>query len=171
MEEVWFIPENKREEPQKRTETILDKLKDKPYYDQAALLANTIYARLSEISKTQNDASVSRQQHIAYYRDNLLIMENILADIEKLEKLFVVAGGTPAPELLEDAEVNLKSPTTKTTWVLIFIILIFISILGGAFYFTWQGQARVTENIFTREKDITFADFKKPQPTDADKKP
>jgi hypothetical protein len=64
--------------------------------------------------------------------------------------------------MLENTDANLKSPTTKTTWILIFIILIFISILGGAFYFTWQGQARVTENIFTREKDVSFSDFKNP---------
>jgi hypothetical protein len=44
--------------------------------------------------------------------------------------------------------------------------------LGGAFYFTWQGQARVTENIFTREKDLSFSEFKNPvSGDDGQKKP
>jgi hypothetical protein len=62
---------------------------------------------------------------------------------------------------LENSKIDLKAPTTKTTWVIIFAVVVFISILGATFYFTWQRQAKITENIFTREKDMSFADFKK----------
>ncbi len=161
LDDVWLVPEQKVSDLRKRTDGIMEKLKDSAYFVQADLLAKTIYGRLDEIIRTQTDSNVSRQQHIAYYRDNLKLLESIMEDIDRLEKILVTTGGPPNVELMENTDVNLKSPTTKTTWIVIFIILIFITILAAAFYFTWQGQARVTENIFTREKDATFSDFNK----------
>ncbi len=161
LDDVWVVPDQKTGDLRKRTDGIMEKLKDSAYFDQADLLAKTIYGRLDEILRTQSDPNVSRQQHIAYFRDNQKILASILEDVDRLEKILVTTGGPPNIDLMENTDVNLKSPTTKTTWIVIFIILIFITILAGAFYFTWQGQARVTENIFTREKDATFSDFNK----------
>ncbi len=160
MGDVWMIPEEKLEALRKRTEGILDKLKDTSFYDQAAVFGKTIYERLDEILKTQNDENVTRTQHIAYYRDNLETLELIQADIEKLEKLLVTAGGTPSLDVIEEADVNVNAPSSKTTWIIIFIVLIFILVLGGAFYLTWQGQATLTQNIFSKEKDASFSEFK-----------
>jgi hypothetical protein len=115
---------------------------------------------LDTILKNHNDATVNRQQHIAFYRDNVNTLSAVKDDLEKLEKLVSKVGGSPDLDVIEKSDVNLKSPTAKTTWIVIFIILIFIGILAAAFYFTWQGQARVTENIFTKEKEASFAEFK-----------
>lgn len=161
LEDVWMVPDQKIADLRERTEGIMKKLEGSAYFNQADLVAKTVYGRLDEIARTQVDTNVSRQQHIAYYRDNLKMLQSILEDIERLEKILVTTGGPPNIELMEQTDVNLKSPSTKTTWIIIFVILIFMSILGGAFYFTWQGQARVTENIFTREKEATFSDFNK----------
>lgn len=162
IEDVWTVPEDKLEHLAKRTDNLLKQLSDTSFFEQADLIGKTILGRLEEVRRTQNDATVSRQQHIAYHRDNLKILESVKIDIEKLEKLVVTAGGPPSLDLIEESDANLKAPSSKTTWIVIFIILTFISILGGAFYFTWQGQARVTENIFTREKDASFSEFKDP---------
>lgn len=167
FDDVWFIGEDKLQEFQKRTEFIMGHLKKSAYAVQAEAIAKTIYGRIDEIMISQNDVGVSKQQHIAYYRDNLKVVASIQADIEKLDKILVAVGGPPTPEVIEDSEVNLKSPNTKTTWVLIFIVLIFIAILGGSFYFIWMGQERITENIFRKEKDISYSDFKKGQDPDA----
>jgi hypothetical protein len=161
LNDVWVIPDPKLADLKKRTDGIMEKLEGSAYFNQADLIAKTIYGRLDEITRTQTDPNVSRQQHIAYFRDNQTTVQSILEDIERLEKILVTTGGPPNVELMEQTDVNLKSPTTKTTWIIIFVILIFITILAGAFYFTWQGQARVTENIFSREKDATFSDFNK----------
>jgi hypothetical protein len=160
LNDVWNIPEDRLASYRDRTERTLKKLEESPYFEQADLLAKTILGRLDEVLRTQNDPNATRQQHIAHYRDNLRVLEGVVADLDRLEKLLVTAGGPPNIELMENTEANLKSPTTKTTWVIIFTILIFISILGGAFYFTWQGQTKVTENIFTRESDAAFSDLK-----------
>lgn len=160
MDDVFMVSEDTLKGIRGRTDHLMGQFKDKPYFDQADAIAKSIYSRLDGISKTQNDTTVNRQQHIAYYRDNLGTLSAVKDDLEKLEKLVSKVGGSPDLDLIEKSDVNLKSPTAKTTWIVIFSILIFIAILAGAFYFTWQGQARVTENIFTKEKEASFSEFK-----------
>ena len=166
MDDVWVVAEQKLDSLRKRTEGIVEKLKSTSFYEQAEVFAKTIYGRLEEIAKSQNDENATRQQHIAYYRDNLMTLLSIQADMDKLEKLVVTAGGTPTLDVIEESDVDLKAPSSKTTWVLILIILLFIAVLGVAFYFTWQGQAKVTQNIFTREKDASFTEFQSHPPSD-----
>jgi hypothetical protein len=171
LEDVWMVDEKKLERLKNRAEDILVQLEDTPYYSQAELIAKTIFGRLEEIKKTQNDPNVTKQQHIAYYRDNMQVLDAVMVDLEELEKILVAIGGAPNLKVIEDSDVDLKSPNSKTTWIIIFSILIFIAILGGAFYFTWQGQVKVTENIFMKEKDLSFSEFKSPLADEADKKP
>ena len=125
LDDVWMIPDEKVGDLRKRTDGIMEKLKDTAYFSQAELIAKTVYGRLDEITRTQADANVSRQQHIAYFRDNLKSIQSIIEDLDRLEKILVTTGGPPNIELMENTDVNLKSPTTKTTWIVIFIILIF----------------------------------------------
>ena len=161
LEDVWVISEEKLADLRGNLAAIVGRLKDTPYAPAAEAIAVSVGQRLDDILKTQGDQNASRQQHIAYYRENLRTLKGIREDIDKLEKMLVTVGGPPNPELLEKSDINLKSPSTKTTWVIIFVIMIFIGILGITFYFTWQRQARITENIFTREQGSSFSDFKK----------
>jgi hypothetical protein len=163
MEDVWMVAEEKMNAITQRVDSILKHLKDTPYAQQGEIVAQTVRQRLEEIRRVQNDQTVTRQQHIAYYRDNAAVLEQIQTDIDKLEKMLVAVGGPPNVELMEKSKIDLKSPSQKTTWIVIFIILLFIMILAAAFYFTWQGQAKVTENIFKREKNESFSEFQKPK--------
>jgi hypothetical protein len=160
IKDVWMISEDLLSGHRKRVEATLDKLKGSPYIESAQAIADTITARMDEIIKTQNDPAATKQQHIAYYRGNIVELESIKADIDKLEKILVAVGGPPNLELIEKSDINLKSPSSKTTWVIIFIILIFVAILSGTFYLTWMRQAKLTENIFMKEKDTSFSEFK-----------
>jgi len=161
--DVWMVAEDKLQSMRARTDAAMRHLEGTVYFDSGSLIAKMIKSRIDDILKTQGDQTVSRQQHIAYYRDNVKAVEQIQSDIDRLEKMLVAVGGPPNLDLVEQSDINLKAPSSKTTWVIIFVILVFIMILGGAFYFTWQGQARMTENIFKREKDESFSEFKKPQ--------
>lgn len=161
VNDVWMIAEEKIQEVRTRTASVAARFEQTVYANQADAIAKSIYTRLDEILRTQNDQNVTRKQHIADYRDNKAMLDAILKDIERLEELLVQIGGPPVPEALEKSEINLKHPTTKTTWIIIFVILVFIAILGGSFYFIWMGQAKITENIFSKEKGHSYADFKK----------
>ena len=105
---------------------------------------------------------MTTNQHIAFYRDNLQLVESIQKDIAELEKILVTAGGTVSLEAVEDADLNVRGPDTKTTWLIIFVILVFIGILGGVFYFTWQSQAGGSK---TKEKDAADGAFKENTPS------
>ena len=162
MDDVWMITEETLQTLRKDTERVTEHLLDSIYFEQADLIAKSIYGRLDRIAKVQTDPTVSRQQHIADYRENLFVIEEIKSDMAKLEKILVAVGGPPNLELIEESDINLKSPSSKTTWIIIFIVLLFIGILTATFYFTWHQQATITENIFTREKDKSFSEFKSP---------
>ena len=162
MADVWMVPQEKIDGLRKQTSAALEHLKDTAYFTQGDLVAKTIYGRLDEIVKTQDDLTISRQQHIACYRDNLKTLDSIKSDLDKLEKLLVAVGGPPNLELVEESDVNLKSPSSKTTWIIIFLAILFIAILSVTFYLTWMRQASVTENIFQKEKTSSFSEFKNP---------
>jgi hypothetical protein len=140
INDIWMISEDKIEFMRKRTENIVRVMRDTKAYERVALIAEGMYARMDQIIRTQNNPSVSTNQHIAYYRDNVKIMEQLEKDIAELERLLVTSGGAVSIDAVEDADVDVKGPDAKTTWILIFVILVFIGILGAVFYFTWQGQ-------------------------------
>lgn len=160
IEDVWMLNEDKLETQRKRTESIVQAMKTSKAYDRAALIGEGIYAHIEQIVKSQNNQNVTTNQHIAYYRDNLRLKEGIEKDIAELEKLLVTAGGTVSLEAVENADLNVKGPDAKTTWIIIFVILIFIGILGAVFYFTWQGQVSVK----SKEKGAADSAFKENKP-------
>jgi len=160
MDDVWMLNEEKLESQRTRTEKIVHAMKRSKAYERATLVGEGIYAHIDQIVKSQNDPAVTTNQHIAYYRDNIQLAESIQKDITELEKLLVTAGGTVSLEAVENADLNVKGPNTKTTWIIIFVILIFIGILGGVFYFTWQGQS----GSKSKEKNAAPSAFKENTP-------
>ncbi len=161
MDDVWMLNEDKLESQRARTEKLVSALKNTKAYERAILIGEGIYAHVDQIVKTQNNQTATSNQHIAYYRDNLQLEASIEKDINALEKFLVTAGGTVSLDAVENADVNVKGPNQKTTWVIIFVILVFIGILGGVFYFTWQGQAASK----AKEKDETPSAFKENTPS------
>lgn len=171
MSDVWNIPEEELARQKERTDKVMKELEKSEYLTSAEFLSKTIYSRLEEIIETQTDPNASRQQHIAYYRDNLKSLALVKEDIERLEKLLVSLGGAPSAELLQKAGSNVKAPSMKTTWGVIFALIIFVGILSSVFYFTWLRQGRIAENIFTKEQESAFGDLKDRAPSERPKEP
>ena len=161
LDDIWMVNEEKLDLMHKRTENIVKAMKNTKAYDRAALLSEGMYAHMDQIIKNQNNANVTSNQHIAFFRDNQVLVEQLDKDMDELEKLLVTAGGSVSLEAVENADVNVKGPDQKTTWIIIFVILIFIGILGAVFYFTWQGQSGSKE----KEKDSAASAFKENKPS------
>jgi hypothetical protein len=140
INDIWMVSEDKIEFMRKRTENIVRVMRETKAYERVALIAEGMYARMDQILRTQNNNTVTTNQHIAFYRDNVKVLEQLEKDIAELERLLVTSGGTISIDAVEDADVDVKGPDAKTTWIIIFVILVFIGILGAVFYFTWQGQ-------------------------------
>ncbi|MFH0985437.1 MAG: hypothetical protein V1882_07850 [Candidatus Omnitrophota bacterium] len=162
LKDIWFIPDETLNGLRTQTEKIMKRIEGTPYFDQAKLIADTIFGRLDRVATSQADESVNKELHIGLYRANLIVIDNVKADIAKLEKMLVAVGAPPAPELLAESKLNLKTPSRATTWFIIFAILVFIGLLGVVFFFTWQSQVKETHE-FPEDKDGT-----KPSGSDGD---
>ncbi|MGE5197131.1 MAG: hypothetical protein ACM3IL_01335 [Deltaproteobacteria bacterium] len=156
VEDIWNIPKEKIDELKERTDIILGKVKNTEYYEKAKEVADTIYPRLSEIAASQADEAISREQHIGVYRQNTLTIDRIKEDLAKLEKMLATAGGPLAPEMLAKTKIKAESPTKTMTWVVIFILIIFVALLAAVLFFSWHRQARITREELLSAKKSAF---------------
>jgi hypothetical protein len=156
VNDIWFIPENKLDDTRKRVDSIMNKLEKTEYYQKAKEIADTIYPRLDKMAVGQADESVSRSQHIGIYRQNLISMDTVKDDIARMEKILVTAGGPPAPEMLAKTKIKADEPTKTMTWIVIFIIIIFIALMAGVLFFTWQRQTHATKEALMDAKKSAF---------------
>ena len=156
MEDVWIIPQGRLDSLKVQVESVIMRLEGSRFYEPSQLLGETIYKALDTIALTQDDDTVSRKSHIGIYRNNLKIIDQIKDDIDRLEKQLVVASSLPKPDVLEDSDLKTESPTESTSWMIIFIIMLFIGMLAGVFFFTWQTQAHATKNLISEARDKAF---------------
>jgi hypothetical protein len=156
IEDVWVIPQGRLDSLSDQAHSIIDRLEGSEFYDSSKLLGDAIDKALDTIAVTQNDTAVSRRTHIGIYRNNSEIIDQVKEDIERLEKQLEIVLSMPKPEVLEKTELKTRSPTESTSWMIIFIIMLFIGMLGGVFFFTWQTQAHATKNLISEARDSSF---------------
>jgi hypothetical protein len=156
IKDIWTIPEEDLSSIAKRTKSMLAHFENTQYYSQGRMIANEVSLRLDEIRTSQVDETASRQQHIGIYRDNLVTLKGVKEDLARMEKILVTIGGPPAPEVLADTRIIGEAPSKTMTWIVIFIIIIFLGLLAGVMFFTWQHQARVTKEALLESKKAAF---------------
>ena len=139
-----------------RATGILARLDKSEYFDQAKAIADSIFLRLDYVATSQGDDSMSREQHIGLYRENVKTVEAIKEDIARMEKILVTAGGPPAPEMLANTNIKANSPTKTMTWIVIFLIVIFVGLLAGVLFFTWYSQTKVGKEELLSARKSAF---------------
>jgi hypothetical protein len=92
----------------------------------------------------QGDETISRKQRIGSYRTHLQTLQAVKEDLARMEKLLTFSGGPPVPEMLEESPLKADAPSTTTTWLVIFLIITFMGLLAGQFFFTWQRRVKMT---------------------------
>lgn len=138
MRDLWFVPEAKIADLREYTQVLLGKLRRSEYFEAAKRLSKLIFEQLDAISAMQKDETLSRKSRIGAYRRNMQTIGQIREDLNRMEKLLSFAGGPPVPNMLEESALRSDAPSTTTTWGVIFLIVIFLGLLGGQFFFTWQ---------------------------------
>ena len=147
LKDVWTIPQDQLESLKQYTDLVLNKLKKTEYYPSAKQLGANIVQRLDGIITMQNDESLSRKSRIGGYRLNLQVVEKVKEDLARMEKLLTFTGGPPVPEMMKESPLKSDAPSTTTTWLVIFLIVLFVGILGGQFFFTWHRRSQVTQDL------------------------
>jgi len=165
VEDVWVVQDKQLDSLRSRTQDIMDRLQKTEYYGKGKEIADTIYSRLDEIAVSQKDDSINREQHIGIYRQSLETLTQIKEDIARMEKILVTAGGPASPEMLSKTKIKAEEPTKTMTWILVFVIIIFIGLLTGVLFFTWHRQARLTREELLSAKESAFpeSDLKEDQ--------
>ncbi|MEI6631875.1 MAG: hypothetical protein WCL25_04605, partial [bacterium] len=156
VEDIWVVSDKTLSDLKRRAEGILKKAESTAYYESCKEIADTIYPRLDEIATSQSDEAISRAQHIGIYRQNLLVLDKVKEDIARMEKILATAGGPIAPEMLSKTKIKAESPTKTITWIVVFIIIIFIGLLAGVLFFTWHRQSRITKDALLSAKKSAF---------------
>ena len=146
VRDVWYIPGEELDGLRGHTNVLLERLKDSEYYQFAKQLAESITGRLEEIQKLQEDETVGRKQRIGAYRNNTQTMGRIKEDLTRMEKLLSFTGGPPVPEMLEESPLKSDAPSSTTTWLVIFLVITFMGLLAGQFFFTWQRRAKAMQD-------------------------
>lgn len=147
VRDVWYIPQTELNSLRDYTSLVLERLQKTEYAATAKALADSILKRLNGIDATQNDDSLSRKSRIGAYRYHLQTVEAIKEDLARMEKLLTFVGGPPVPEMFEESPLKSDAPSQTTTWLVIFLIIIFVGLLGGQFFLTWHRRAQVTQDL------------------------
>ena len=100
---------------------------------------------------TQHDESLSRKSRIGAYRYHLQTMAEIKEDLARMEKLLAFIGGPPVPDILTESALKSDAPSQTTTWLVIFLIIIFVGLLGGQFFLTWHRRAQTQDLALVRQ--------------------
>ena len=147
VRDLWFVPESQLESLKSYTGILLQRLQRSEYYESAKQLGDSIVQRLTEITTVQNDESLGRKARIGAYRYHLQALEKIKEDLARMEKLLTFTGGPPVPEMLEESPLKADAPSTTTTWLVIFLVIVFLGLLGGQFFFTWHRRSQATQEL------------------------
>ena len=161
IKDVWKVPQGRLDSLSAQSNSIIARLVGSEFYDSAVLLGEAIDGALNTIAVTQNDEAVSRRTHIGIFRNNQKIVTQVKEDVERLEKQLDIVHSLPKPDVLEQASLKTDSPTESTSWMIIFIIMLFISMLAGVFFFTWQTQANSTKTQIAKDRDSAFPEREK----------
>lgn len=155
VRDLWFIPEDQVTSLKDYATHVLKRIEKTEYYEAGKKLGASIHERLDGILVVQNDEALSRKARIGAYRYNLQTIAQVKEDLARMEKLLTFTGGPPVPEMLEESPLKADAPSTTTTWLVIFLILIFIGLLGGQFFFTWHQRTKVGDELAI-VRQVTF---------------
>lgn len=156
IKDVWVIPQEEIDNLRKQTQFVIKRFEGNEFYETANQLGETIYKSLDTVLRTQSDDTVGKRRHIGVYRDNFEIIRQVKENITMLENKLMLPKARPVPEVLEKSEVKTDAPSKTTTWMIIFIIMLFVGMLAGVFFFTWQTQAHFTKNLIASARDTVF---------------
>ncbi len=142
VRDVWFVPDEELEGLKGHTNLMLSRLEESEYYPFAKQLSASILERLDGIQTMQNDETIGRKARIGMYRTHTQTLKVVKEDLTRMEKLLSFTGGPPVPEMMEESPLKSDAPSTTTTWLVIFLVITFMGLLAGQFFFTWQRRVK-----------------------------
>ncbi|MDD5227136.1 MAG: hypothetical protein PHV97_08165 [Candidatus Omnitrophica bacterium] len=164
IQDMWRIAKVELDALRSHTHNIMVLLEGSEHYDRAKHSSDKINANMDLIDKSQN-AKVSAVEHIAYYRDNMKLLQAAKQEIADLERLVSQRGtsagvtvkwpdeagggalmqrkkGYEGIDLIAQSIFRGKAPTIATTWKIVYVIIGFIGLLAALFFSLWYFQIK-----------------------------
>lgn len=164
VKDIWKISETELSALRSHTENIMLLLQGTDYFPQAKDSSDRITAGIGQIVRTQS-TEASAIEHIAYYRDNVRLLQDVKEEIAALEKLIsqrgVTAGvtvkwpeeggggpqakktrGYKGLDMIANSIFRGQAPSIATTWKVIFVIIGFIGTIAAFFFGLWYIQSK-----------------------------
>ena len=164
IQDMWRIAPVEIDALKSHTHNIMVLLDGSEYYDRAKHVSEKINTNMDLIVKSQN-AKVSAMEHIAYYRENMKLLQVAKQEIAELERLVSQRGtsagvtvkwpeeagggamlqrkrGFEGIDLIAQSIFKGKAPNIATTWRVIFWILLFVGLMAAIFFSIWYFQLK-----------------------------
>ena len=126
LRDIWLITAADMETIRTESDKIVGLLKNTDLAERVNFLKNSIDSKLNQIIEAQKNTPTNPERHISDYRDNLRILESIKADLAMQRNLLSQFRPVPAAAI----------------WKVVLFIIVFLGVLGGAFYLIWQRQSK-----------------------------
>lgn len=126
IQDIWLIPEKDIDTLRADAEKLSGLMKNTDFGERAEFIRKGVEAKLDEIMERQRNAPANPEQHISEYRVNLSMLDEVKRDLALARSMLS----------------QVKPLPTAVIWRLIIGIIIFLGLLGGAFYLIWQKQLR-----------------------------
>jgi hypothetical protein len=153
LENVWYIDENHLDELNSRAGRALASLEGSEHYEAARRISDEIGKQLDAIKSFQTNEAIPRDQYMIGYRYNVERLKGIRGDIETIESYSNIK---TRPEVLESESDLASKPSKAATWLVIFVILTFLGIMAGIFFYVWQRHARTLEGTISEARGAAF---------------
>jgi hypothetical protein len=162
LKDIWYIPEDKLNTLKAQSESILNSMKNTQQYSAVKQVSDEVDTQIEKIITSQKESEgLSFKQQVATYRDNLTILNRIQENIERMRNFWVTAGkgesGSSQRAMLEGSKLKSDIPSKTATWMVIFIIMTFVLVLGAAFFFAWIRSTRSIEKTTSEATESSFS--------------
>jgi len=135
IKDIWLISQAEIDSLTGRAKELVEALKKTAYFDTAVTLQEDIDKKSVEISTVQEKAmNAIPQTHIAVYRENMKSLDSINTVLAKLESMFIESRISKGVG---------DRVSVKTTWWIIFGVIIALGVISFVFFVIWQRQAGI----------------------------
>lgn len=156
LADVWYIPDSEMTGIENQSQLAMGILAGSEYEAKARELVDAIADLLTDVRTFQDDDSLRKKEYIAGHWNNKEKVKRAIEILEELERYVKLWQAKKEPDMMKTDSEAVDVPSRYATWLVIFIILVFLGILTGAFYFVWQRRTHLLEEPLSEARRSAF---------------
>lgn len=135
VRDKWNINTPRVTDLRARTEELLSRIGENQLYESVGGVLQGVLGELSEVESGKGPETLN-DRYIAFYR----VQAKRLDELE--QRLIRIETALRPVEKTTRVGFDVKAPSMKTTWLVIYIILGFLMVVSLLFFFRWYGRSK-----------------------------